>query len=139
SVATKRPGEPHESGDFKPANFREHVERLGGIRSVDIQRPFDDSDLCRQVPSPTPVPRPVTRSTGKPVMAATTADAGVVLPMPISPQAHRLQPSFASRATTSSPTPIAAWIDSTTWRALFTLPRAGILASSRSPPQPTPM
>ncbi|TME92742.1 MAG: hypothetical protein E6I52_25160 [Chloroflexi bacterium] len=27
-------------------------------------------------------------------MAATTADAGVVLPMPISPQAHQVQPSF---------------------------------------------
>jgi hypothetical protein len=55
-----------------------------------------------------PVPRPVTRATGRPVSAAMTAEAAVVLPMPISPVAMMSRPESSSSSTSSMPTPSAA-------------------------------
>ncbi len=55
-----------------------------------------------------PVPRPVTSSAGRPVNAAISAAAGVVLPMPISPVTSSSAPAATARAATSAPTSSAA-------------------------------
>ncbi len=58
--------------------------------------------------SSTPVPRPVTLATGRPLSAATIADDGVVLPIPMSPVATRSSPASISASTTSTPACSAA-------------------------------
>ena len=50
-----------------------------------------------------PVPGPVTRAGGAPVMAAVTALAAVVLPMPRSPVAIRSAPAAAASAASAAP------------------------------------
>jgi hypothetical protein len=56
-----------------------------------------------RVTSSMPVPRPVTAAGGRPVSAAMSAAAGVVLPMPISPVTRQRAPSSTSIAATSAP------------------------------------
>ena len=54
-----------------------------------------------------PVPRPVTSAAGWPVSAAMTAEAAVVLPMPISPVAMMSRPFASSSSTSSMPISMA--------------------------------
>ena len=54
-----------------------------------------------------PVPRPVTWTAGSPVSAAMTAEAAVVLPMPISPVANMDAPSATASSTSSMPSAMA--------------------------------
>ena len=58
--------------------------------------------------SSTPVPRPTTSDAGSPSAAATSAAAGVVLPIPMSPLRSRSAPAAISSRATCSPTASAA-------------------------------
>ena len=63
-----------------------------GKAGVAVDSILDMEILFSGIPLPassSPVPRPVSSITGRPVMAAATALLGVVLPMPISPVANR--------------------------------------------------
>src|SRR6267378_2954025 len=78
------------------------------------------STLRASAASSTPVPRPVTRSGGAPVIAAVIALAAVVLPIPISPVPRRSAP--ASIAARASRAPVSMAL--TAWARVIAGPRA---------------
>ncbi len=64
--------------------------------------------LCSRTSEVIPVPQPVTSRGGRPVITAVIAADGVVLPIPMSPQASRSRPRSISSWTTRAPSSKAA-------------------------------